>query len=73
MSKDRIAITWTGGLDFGEVDKVVNEQKLGDNILKNYFSDKNLFVPAVEGSHVFFVINTETGEWFKFQPQNEED
>lgn len=73
LSKDRIAITWTGGLDFGEVDKVVNEQKLGDNILKNYFSDKNLFVPAVEGSHVFFVINTETGEWFKFQPQNEDD
>ena len=72
LSKDRISMTWTGGLDFGEVDKVVNEQKLGDNILKNYFSE-NLFIPAVQGSHVFFVINTESGEWFKFQPQNEDD
>lgn len=71
MGKDRMKATHTGGFDF-DANVELNEEKLGDNILKTYFSE-NLYIPMISGMHIFYVINTETGEWFKLQPQNEED
>lgn len=78
LAKDRIKAERTGQFNYiGDfemsVDKDINEEKLADNIFKAYFDSENLFIPAVEQSHVFFVINTKSGEWFKFQPQNEDD
>lgn len=74
LSKDRIKAEWTGNFlpDNFTTDKDLNEQTIRQNILDTYYSE-NLFVPAMEGSHIFFVINLSSGEWFKFQPQNEDD
>lgn len=73
VSKDRIKAEWTGQFYLNyTTDKDINEQTIRENILKNYYSE-NLFIPAMSGSHVFFVINPATKEWFKFQPQNEDD
>lgn len=74
LSKDRIKAEWTGNFlpDNFTTDKDLNEQTIRQNILDTYYSE-NLFIPAMEGSHIFFVINLSSGEWFKFQPQNEDD
>lgn len=73
LSKDRIKAEWTGQFYPGFVaDKDLNEKTIRENILNNYYAE-NLFIPAMPGSHIFFVINPETKEWFKFQPQNEDD
>ena len=73
LSKDRIKAEWTGQFYPGfTTDKDLNEQTIRQNILSNYYAE-NLFIPVMPGSHIFFVINPETQEWFKFQPQNEDD
>ena len=65
LSKDRIKAEWTGQFYPGfTTDKDLNEQTIRQNILNNYYAE-NLFIPVMPGSHVFFVINTETKEWFK--------
>lgn len=74
LSKDMIKAEWTGSFlpDNFTTDKDLNEQTIRQTILDTYYSE-NLFIPAMEGSRIFFVINLSSGEWFKFQPQNEDD
>lgn len=74
LAKDRMKISWTGEFfsDF-KVDQELNERTIRQTILNTFFAENNIFVPAMQETRVFFVINPVNHEWFKFQPQTEDD
>ncbi len=74
LTKDRMKVSWTGEFfsDF-KIDQELNERTIRQTILNTFFAENNIFIPAMQETRVFFVINPDNHEWLKFQPQTEDD